>query len=100
MRKGKKVKKMTNNIQGFFPARIDVKVNKYLGFPNIFPHLRGRAIQIIWTNILGIDDKTLIAVSLVNSPKFRIFVQETREDFKSNNTNLRRYPKMNESDWK
>lgn len=100
MKKGRKVKGMTNNIQGFFPARINIKLDEYLGFSNIFPRLKAEMTRITWTNLLGMDDKTLTIASLVNSPKFNASVQETRENFKSNHTNLRKFPKMNESDWK
>ncbi len=91
---------MINNVQGFFPARTNVGVDRYLRFPNIFPNIGIRIVQTKWTNILGADDKTLIRASLVNSSKFNVFVQETREDFRSNCANLRRFPKMNEGDWK
>ena len=70
------------NIHGFSPARTILKADRYLELPNIFPNLKTRMVQIIWTNILGISDKTLTITSLVNSPKFNNFVQETREDFK------------------
>lgn len=84
------------NAQRFSYPTIKVKHEGFIS-PDVFPEFR--IIRLKWASILGRDNKELTTISLANSPKFRIFVKGTREDFKSNSTNLRRFPKMNASDW-
>lgn len=96
MTKRKKVKKMTN-VQGFSYPSIDLKFNKDLIIPNSFPMFEvGR---LIWGSLLGKDNKELTIDALLSSPKFNSFAENTREDFIANNTNFRRFPKMDENDW-
>ncbi|EKD85587.1 MAG: hypothetical protein ACD_37C00683G0003 [uncultured bacterium] len=98
MIKGRKVAEMIN-AQGFFQAKINVKADRSLELPDTLPNIKMIVMKPRWTNILGIDEKELTIAPLVNSSRFNSFVQETQEDFKSNNTNFKKFPKMSESDW-
>lgn len=52
-----------------------------------------------WEALLGEDNTTIIASALYNSPQLASYVETTRQDFIQNFTNLRKYPKFNDSDW-
>lgn len=97
MKKGKKVKKMTN-AQSFSYPNINLKFDRSLIAPSAFPMFK--VGKLIWGSLLGKDNKELMITSLFNSPKFITYVEKTRQDFIKNHNNLRKYPKLNKSDWK
>jgi len=46
------------------------------------------------------DNEEPTTISLLNSVKFITFVEKTREGFRKNYNDLRKFPKMNDDDWK
>ena len=79
-----------------------LKPDPYIAFkdvitPNVIPGVN--KIKLIWGSLLGKDNTELMMIALHNSPKFITFIEKTREDFKANKTNLRKFPMMSESDW-
>lgn len=85
------------NVQLFPYPKVNLKFNKDLIAPDVIPDVK---IKLIWERLLGKDNKELIITSLVNSVKFSIFVEKTKEEFKNNYSDLRKFPKMNDDDWK
>lgn len=93
---------MINSQKFFYPDK-DLTINKDLAFPNVFPEgqtIQMKTINIKWTSILGEHDEEATINVLFNSPKFIRYIEKTREDFKSNHLNNRKYPKMDKNDWK
>lgn len=97
MKRERKVKKMTN-AQLFSYPNINLKFDKTLIASNAFPTFK--VGKLIWGSLLGKDNKELMIALLFNSPKFITYVEKTRQDFIKNHNNLRKYPKLNKSDWK
>jgi len=56
--------------------------------------------KIYWGNLLGEDNKEIIASALYNSPQLASYIDKTRQDFIKNHANLSKYPKLSENDWK
>lgn len=96
MKKGKKVKKMTN-AQLFSYPNINLKFDKTLIASSAFPTFK--VGKLIWGSLLGKDNKELMIISLLSNPKFITYVEKTRQDFIKNHNNFRKYPKLDESDW-
>lgn len=102
MKKGRKEKKMTN-LQPLsipdFPAPIFNSIRyKDITNRNVAPDFE--VVHITWSSLLGKANEELVALSLFNSSKFISFVKQTKENFKVNHMNFRKYPKMNKNDWK
>lgn len=57
-------------------------------------------LTITWSSLLGMGNEELLKLAIFNNSKFIAFVTQTRKDFKLNHKNYRKYPKMNEKDWK
>lgn len=85
------------NTQLFPYPEVNLKFNKDLIAPDVIPDVE---IKLIWGRLLSKDNKKLIITSLVNSVKFSIFVEKTKEEFKNNYSDLRKFPKMTDDDWK
>lgn len=88
---------MTNLLPFSYP-NFKTAVSKDLIAPNISQVYK--VGKTIWGSLLGKDNKELTTISLLNSVKFIAFVDKTRETFKKDYDNLRRFPKMNDQDWK
>lgn len=106
MKKGRNGSKMTN-AQSFSYPSTHPTFNKDLIAPNAIPNVKIR--QIIWENLLDETNTELTITSerttslrskLLNSVRFSIFVEKTREEFKKNYSDFRKFPTMNDDDWK
>ena len=86
------------NAQLFSYPNVNLKFNKDLIAPNAIPNVEIR--QIIWESLLDETNTELTITSLLNSVRFVTFVEKTREEFKKNYKDLRKFPKMNDDDWK
>lgn len=100
MKKGKKEKKMTNlpifTIPDFPFPDINLEGYREITNRNIADF---EVIHITWGSLLGRNNDELIELTLHSNPKFISHILRTKEDFKVNYSNFRKYPKMNESDW-
>ena len=97
MKKGRKVKRMINPLLFEYP-NFKPAVSKDLISPNVSQIYE--AGKLIWGSLLGKNKKEIETASLLNSPKFIVYVEKVRQDFIANRSNFRKYPKLNESDWK
>lgn len=90
------------NVQPFtipdFPAPI-INLKGYRDITNRDVAPDFEVIHIIWSSLLGKSNEELTTLALSNSSKFISFVKQTRENFKVNHMNFRKYPKMNGNDW-
>ena len=85
------------NAQLFSYPNINLKFNENLVAPDLLTNIQ--IGEVIWESILGKDNRELMASSLLNSQKIITFVEKTRQDFISNFTNTRKYPKLSQVDW-
>ena len=86
------------NAQLFSYPNVNLKFNQDLIAPNAIPNVE--IIKIIWKSLLDETNTELTITSLLHSVRFATFVEETREEFKKNYKDLRKFPKMNDDDWK
>lgn len=93
----RQVRKMINS-QLFSYPEFNLKLDKGLIDPNAFPGVE--KVNVIWGSLLGKNNKELLTISLLKAQKFATFVEKTREEFRKNHSDLRKFPKMNDDDWK
>ena len=57
-------------------------------------------VKIVWGHLLGKATHELQLLLLYNAPKLTLHIAKIREEFKKDHKNLRKFPKMNEANWK
>ena len=88
------------NAQLFSYPNVNLAFNKDLIAPNAIPNVEIKQIQIIWESLLDETNAELITTSLLQSVRFTAFVDKTRGKFKKDYEDLRKFPKVNDDDWK
>lgn len=97
MKKGRKVKKMTNLLPFSYP-NFEPTVSKDLIASNISQVYK--VGKTIWGSLLGKDNKDLPTILLLNNVRFITFVEKTKDEFKKSYNDLHKFPKMDDEDWK
>lgn len=86
-----------DNIPSFLYPSFEPSVSKDLIAPGVSSTYQ--VVKLIWGSLLGKSNKELEIDSLLNSPKFIVHVEKTRQAFIKNHTDLAKYPKLDKKIW-
>lgn len=84
------------NVLPFTSHRPKLKLDKQVVDPSLTENTE---VRVVWKSILGISGEEINYFKMINSIKLADYVKETREKFKSSYNNIKKFPKMDESDW-
>lgn len=87
------------NTQGFFQPTIKLLSEEKPRAVKVIPG-NEKIVFVKWLPLHGDDNNNILTTMLINSVQFIGAVSKSRSDFIKNHNNKRKYPKMEDSDWK